>query len=147
MPGRATLRARMHPGSESTEMATSDAGAISGVGQIALRATDLVQAAAFYRGVLGLRQLLEIPNAVFFDCGGVRLMLAVPESPEFDHPSSIVYYRVDDIQAMYRVLTERGVDFVRDPHLLARMPDHELWMAFLRDPSGNMLALMSEVRG
>lgn len=119
---------------------------VTGVGQIALRATDLARAVQFYGEVLGLPLLMQIPNAAFFDCGGVRLMLAEPESAEFDHPGSIVYYRVSDIQAAHRELNARGVEFVREPHLLARMPDHELWMAFLRDPSGNMLALMSEVR-
>lgn len=119
---------------------------ISGVGQIAVRATDLEASIVFYRDVLGLRLLMEIPGAAFFDCGGVRLMLSKPELPEFDHPGSIVYYRVADIQGAARGLEARGVELVREPHLIARMPDHELWMTFLRDPSGNMLALMAEVR-
>lgn len=82
----------------------------------------------------------------FFDCGGIRLMLAVPEKPEFDHPGSIIYYKVDDIQATYQDLASRGVAFENAPQMIARMPDHELWMAFLRDSEGNLLALMSEVR-
>lgn len=127
-------------------MATTTVPGITGVGQIALRATDLGRAIEFYRDVLRLPLLMQIPNAAFFDCGGVRLMLAEPESAEFDHPGSIVYYRVAEIQQAARDLAGRGVAFVREPHLLARMPDHELWMAFFHDPSGNMLALMSEVR-
>lgn len=127
-------------------MATTASSGIIGVGQIALRATDLGRSVEFYRDVLGLTFLMEIPNAAFFDCGGVRLMISEPEVPEFDHPGSIVYYRVADIQKTARDLADRGVEFVREPHLIARMPDHELWMAFLHDPAGNTLAVMSEVR-
>ncbi len=36
--------------------------------------------------------------------------------------------------------------FDDEPHLIAKMPDHELWMAFFHDTEGNMLALMCEVR-
>jgi catechol 2,3-dioxygenase-like lactoylglutathione lyase family enzyme len=119
---------------------------LAGIGQIAIPVRDLPAATAFYRDVLGMRFLMEIPSAAFFDCGGIRLMVTKPEEVEFDHPASIIYYRVDDIRQTYALLLERGVEFVKEPHLLARMPDHELWMAFFRDVSGNMLALMSEVR-
>lgn len=119
---------------------------ITSVGQISVPVRELESAVAFYRDRLGLRLLMEVPGAAFFECGGVRLMLSRPESPEFDHPASIVYYRVDDLEASYRALLGRGVEFVREPSIIARLPDHELWMAFLRDPAGNMLALMSEVR-
>lgn len=127
--------------------ATAEAVHLRGVGQIALRARELPRATAFYRDTLGLRLLFEIPGAAFFDCGGIRLMLAVPEAAEFDHPGSILYYRVEDISAAHAALTARGARFEREPHLIARMPDHELWMAFLRDSEDNLLALMSEVRG
>ena len=79
-------------------------------------------------------------------CGDVRLMLAVPENPEVDHPSSIVYFRVEDIEQAHGELAARGVPFDDKPHVIARMPDHDLWMAFLRDPDRNLLGLMSEVR-
>lgn len=128
-------------------MEGSEGQGIRGVGQIAINSRDLEGDVRFYRDVLGLPLLMEIPNAAFFDCGGVRLMLALPESAEFDHPSSPIYYRVDDIQAMHATLAAAGVEFMREPHLIARLPDHDLWMAFFRDPSGNVLALMSEVRG
>ncbi|HKI05106.1 MAG TPA: VOC family protein [Thermoanaerobaculia bacterium] len=120
---------------------------LSRVGQIALTVRDLARAVAFYRDTLGMPFLFEAPpKMAFFDCGGIRLMLGVPEEPEFDHPSSILYYKVDDIQAAWEGLKEAGVDLQQPPHLLARMPDHDLWMAFFRDSEGNMLALMSEVR-
>jgi len=118
------------------------------LGQIAVVVQDLDRAVAFYRDTLGMRFLFQAPpKLAFFDCGGVRLMLDVPEEAEFKHFSSILYYRVDDIQGTWAALRGRGVDFRDEPHLVARMPDHELWMAFFRDTEGNTLALMSEVRG
>jgi methylmalonyl-CoA/ethylmalonyl-CoA epimerase len=120
----------------------------SRIGQIAVVVQDLDRAVAFYRDALGLRFLFQAPpKLAFFDCGGVRLMLDVPEEAEFKHSSSILYYRVDDIQGTWAALRGRGVEFRDEPHLVARMPDHELWMAFFRDTEGNTLALMSEVRG
>jgi methylmalonyl-CoA/ethylmalonyl-CoA epimerase len=120
----------------------------SRIGQIAVVVRDLDRAVAFYRDILGLRLLFQAPpNLAFFDCGGVRLMLDVPEEEEFKHSSSILYYRVEDIQGTWATLRARGVDFRDEPHMIARMPDHELWMTFFRDTEGNTLALMSEVRG
>jgi len=107
---------------------------------------DLKNATAFYRGTPGMKFLFEVPNMAFFDCGGVRLMLGVAEKPEFDHPASIIYYTVEDINKVLELLTSRGVQFESIPHLVARMPDYELWMAFFRDLDNNMLALMSEVK-
>lgn len=120
--------------------------ALSRIGQIAVNVRDVDRAVAFYRDTLGMRFLFQVPNLAFFDCGGVRLMLGTAEKPEFDHPASILYYKVDDIQAAWRTLSSQGVRFEGEPHLIARMPDHELWMAFFRDSEENMLALMSEVR-
>ncbi len=119
---------------------------LSQIGQIAVNVHDLPKAVAFYRDTLGMKFLFEVPGMAFFDCGGVRLMLGLPEKPEFDHPASILYYRVEDIQRAYKTLSDRGVRFENEPHLIARMPDHELWMAAFRDPDGNLLELMSEVR-
>lgn len=116
------------------------------IGQISIIVHDVQKAIAFYRDTLGMKFLFEAPNLAFFDCGGVRLMLGPAEKPEFDHPGSILYYRVEDIQAAYDVLSSRGARFEGKPHVVARLPDHDLWMAFLRDVDQNLLALMSEVR-
>jgi len=116
------------------------------IGQIAINVHDLKTAIAFYRETLGLKFLFEVPTMAFFDCGGIRLMLGVAEKPEFDHPASIVYYTVEDIHKTHEILTSRGVLFESNPHLVVRMPDHELWMSFFRDLDNNMLALMSEVK-
>lgn len=118
---------------------------LSQIGQVALRALDLDRATAFYRDTLGLPFLFAVPGLAFFDCHGVRLMLDRPEG-EFDHPSSVLYFKTDDIHGDTATLKARGVDFVQDPHMVAKMPDHELWMSFFRDSEGNVHALMSEIR-
>jgi len=119
---------------------------LSRIGQIAINVHDVARAIVFYRDTLGMKFLFEVPKMAFFDCGGVRLMLALPERPEFDHPASILYYKVDDIDAAHGVLASRGVQFVVKPYRVARMPDHDLWLAEFNDVDGNLLALMSEVR-
>ena len=125
---------------------STKAWAIERVGQIAINVHDLSKATAFYRDVLGLKFLFAAPPGLaFFDCGGVRLMLTTPESPEHDHPSSVIYYAVPNIADAYRALSERGVRFEDEPHIVARLEKVEVWMAFLKDPDGNLLALMSEV--
>jgi methylmalonyl-CoA/ethylmalonyl-CoA epimerase len=94
-----------------------------------------------------MRLLFEVPpKMAFFDCAGVRLMLSLPETPEFDHPGSVLYFRVDDIDQAHAQFSGRGVAFLDKPHLIARMPDHELWMSFFKDSEGNTLALMAEKR-
>src|SRR5215471_17837299 len=119
---------------------------LSRIGQIGIGVKDLGRAVAFYRDTLGMTFLFQVPNLAFFDCGGVRLMLSPPERPDLDHPASILYYKVDDLNQAYATLRERGAEFVDKPHLIAQMPDHDLWMAFLKDAEGNTLGLMSEVR-
>jgi methylmalonyl-CoA/ethylmalonyl-CoA epimerase len=120
---------------------------LSTIGQIAMTVKDLARAVAFYRDRLGMRFLFQVPPTLaFFDCGGVRLMLDVPQDKEVDHPGSPLYFTVADIDAAYAELKARGVDFRDAPHLIAKMPDHELWMAFFRDGEGNTLALMCEKR-
>lgn len=115
---------------------------LSQIGQISITTRNLDRAVEFYRGKLGLKHLFTVPKMAFFDCGGVRLMLAVPESAEFDHPSSVIYFAVDDIQATFQTLSRRGVKFEGTPHLIAKMEAHDLWMAFFRDSENNLLGLM-----
>ena len=124
--------------------ATSSIG-ISRLGQIAINVHDVNRATAFYRDTLGLPFLFNTGNLAFFDCGGVRLMLSRPEKPEFDHPSSILYFAVPDIVSAHREMLSRGVHFEDTPHLIAKMATHDLWMTFFRDPEKNLLALMCEM--
>jgi methylmalonyl-CoA/ethylmalonyl-CoA epimerase len=117
------------------------------IGQIAVSVSNPERAVGFYRDVLGLKFLFQAPPGLaFFMCGDVRLMLALPEKDQPVKMSSVIYYLVDDIKAEFKVLLDNGAKAEGEPHLIARMPDHELWMAFFRDPDDNMFALMSEVR-
>ncbi len=116
------------------------------LGQIALTVRDVPRAAAFYQDTLGLKRLPigAPPSLAFFDCAGIRLMLSLPEGSSTGPGGTVLYFRVPRIQPSYTHLKERGVSFASEPHLIARMPDHDLWMAFFQDPSGNPLAIMSE---
>ena len=129
--------------------AVTDGFGVSRIGQIAMTVGDLPRAVAFYRDVLGMRFLFEAPPAMaFFDCGGVRLMMSLPEREGADpgrEYNSIVYYAVDDIHSAAAALAARGVVFEQPAHIVARLPHADLWMAFLRDPDKHLLAIMSEV--
>ena len=117
----------------------------SRIRQIAVVCKDVARARDFYRDVIGLPHLFDAgPNLSFFDCGGVRLMLSPAEGEAAG--TSVIYYLVNDITASMNALKEKGAAFVDEPHMIARMPDHELWMAFFRDPDRNLLALMCEVK-
>ena len=120
---------------------------LSRIRQIAINAKDVKRATAFYRDVLGLPFLFEAPPSLaFFDCGGVRWMISEPENTEFDRAGSMLYFLVDDIHAAQRTLTAKGAAFFEEPHMIAKMPDHDLWLTAFRDSEGNPMALMSEVR-
>lgn len=120
---------------------------LSAIGQVAIPVTDLERSIPFYRDVLGMRFLFQAPPGLaFFDCNGVRLLLDVPASRSSTIRSSILYFKVDEIHSAYQTLISRGVPFDQAPNLVAKMPDHDLWMAFFRDPDDNLLALMCEVR-
>lgn len=125
------------------------AAGLSRIGQIAVTVQDLPRAVAFYRDVLGIRFLFEAPpNLAFFDCGGVRLMLAPPEqdgSAAGQRFNSVIYYQVDDIRQTARELEARGIVFEQAPHRVAQLPHGDLWMGFFRDMDHNLLAIMSEV--
>ena len=117
----------------------------SHIGQIAVVCKDVARARDFYRDVIGLPHLFDAgPNLSFFDCGGVRLMLSPAEGEAAG--TSVIYYLVNDITASMNALKEKGAAFVDEPHMIARMPDHELWLAEFRDSENNVLALMEERR-
>ncbi len=120
---------------------------LSQIGQIAVPVGDIDRAVAFYRDTLGMRFLFQAPpGLVFFDCAGIQLMLDGPGKAQANNYSSVIYYKVPDLHFACDRLKARGVVFDAEPHVIAKLPDHELWMAFFRDPDENVLALMSEVR-
>jgi methylmalonyl-CoA/ethylmalonyl-CoA epimerase len=119
---------------------------LSRIHQISMRAHDIERAVRFYRDALGLPFLFAVPpRLAFFDCNGVRLMLSAPE-PGFDHPGSVLYFAVEDIQLMRDTLASRGIAFRTEPHKIATLADRDVWLADFEDTEGNTLALMSEPR-
>jgi methylmalonyl-CoA/ethylmalonyl-CoA epimerase len=126
---------------ESSEFALNE------IGQLALTISELDKAVVFYRDVLGLKHLFSAPPGLaFFAAGNLRLMLSRPENADSEKFSSALYFKVSEIEKLHEALISRGVKFEAAPHLVAKMPDHELWMAFFRDPDRNLLALMCEKR-
>ena len=129
--------------------AVVDGFGLSRIGQIAMTVHDLPRAVAFYRDVLGIKFLFETPPAMaFFDCGGVRLMMSLPEETgevAGQQFASVIYYTVPDIQEAAAVLGARGVTFDTPPHIVARLPHADLWIGFFRDPDRHVVAIMSEV--
>ena len=122
-----------------------DQAILAGIGQIAVPVLDLPRALAFYRDVLGLKLLFQAPPGLaFFDCGGVRLLVERPSLPDFQHPSSILYFRVQDIDQRAATLRSRGVEFIDQPRVIAKMGMIAVWMTFFRDGEGNTHALMEE---
>jgi methylmalonyl-CoA/ethylmalonyl-CoA epimerase len=117
----------------------------SRIGQIAIVCRDIDRATAFYRDTLGLRFLFSAPpRLAFFDCGGVRLMISTSEGEPVG--TSVLYFVVSDIETQCTALAAKGVRFVGKPHMIAKMPDHELWLAEFRDSEDNVMALMEEKR-
>lgn len=126
--------------------ATASPFGLSRIHQIAVVVHDVARAVAFYRDALGMTLLFEMPPTLaFFDCAGVRLMLSLPSAPEYDHPGSILYYTVPDIQEAVGELKARGLMFDGEPHIVGKLPKADVWVAFFKDPDQNVLALMSEV--
>jgi catechol 2,3-dioxygenase-like lactoylglutathione lyase family enzyme len=118
---------------------------LGAIGQIHMSVTDVDRSVAFYRDVLGIPFLFRVEGQpmAFFDCGGVRLYLGVPESPEF-RSNPLLYFVVQDLDEAYSMLRERGVEFRDSPHLVHRTGSSELWMTFFKDPDGNNLVLMAD---
>ena len=115
--------------------------------QIAITVSDVGTALPFYRDVLGLKFLFSPgPNLAFLAAGSVRIMLSTPQGAGAVGRNSILYFKVTDIVAAHAAIVGRGANDERAPQLTAKMPDYELWIAFVRDPDGNLVGLMEEKR-
>ncbi|MCW5548245.1 MAG: VOC family protein [Opitutaceae bacterium] len=125
----------------------SPAPPLGRLGQISHAVKNVERAVTFFRDEIGLPLLFRAPPGLaFFACGDVRLMVTQPEGPSHAGANSTLYFKVDDIVATRTAMQARGVQFDDEPHLIAKLPDHELWMTFFRDPDGSLLALMEERR-
>ncbi|MFK8011456.1 MAG: VOC family protein [Marinicellaceae bacterium] len=119
---------------------------IESIGQIAIAITDIKKSVNFYRDVLGLELLFEVPSGLaMFNCGGVRLMLTTQQGSDHDHRTSVIYYRVTDIVKSAEIIKNNGAKFIQEPQLVAKMADHDLWIGFLRDPDENLVGVMAEL--
>ena len=117
----------------------------SRIGQIAIVCADVARARDFYRDALGLKHLFDAgPTLSFLQCGTTRLMLSKAEGEASG--TSVLYFFVSDIEGTKKELVGKVVKFIDEPHMIAKMPDHELWLAAFSDSEGNMLALMEERR-
>lgn len=120
---------------------------VSEIGQIAIIVGDVAKATSFYRDVLGLKFLFPAgPTMAFLAAGNVRIMLTTPQGAGTVGKNSILYFKVADLAVAHAAIVARGAEAAREPRMIAKMPDHELWMAAVRDPEGNVVELMSEVR-
>lgn len=117
---------------------------LKSVGQVSVRVNDLNRAVQFYRDILELEFVWQTNGMAFFMCGDVRLMLSVPEKPEFDHPGSVIYYTVDDVHETYNELKLKGVEFHGRPHEIGKLGDFTVSMAFFTDSEGNTVAVQEE---
>lgn len=117
---------------------------LSQIGQISLTVDNVDTAENFYENTLGLQKLYRFDKLVFFNCDGVRLFITEPEEGDFSPVSSIIYFQTSDIADAVNKLDSKDVSFIQEPHLVSEMEDHNLWMAFFKDPAGNTLALMHE---
>lgn len=120
---------------------------LSKIGQIAITVSDVESALTFYRDILGLAFLFSpSPELAFLMSGSVRIMLTAPQGAGVVGANSILYFEVSDIESTHTELLKRGARNERAPEPAAKLPDHELWLAFLRDPDGNLVGLMEEKR-
>jgi methylmalonyl-CoA/ethylmalonyl-CoA epimerase len=129
-------------------MPAPDAVSLSRIKQIALPVNSIEEAKAFYRDTLGMRHVFDAPPALsFFDCGGIRLMLAGPEGQgkDGDQQHAVVFYDVDDIKATHARIKASGAKSLEEPRMIARMNGREIWVSSVSDGQGNVVSLMSEI--
>ena len=119
---------------------------LTGILQIAITVKEIDRATAFYRDALGLPVLMTAPNMAFFNCGGVRLYLASGQTSEHNGGQSFLYFRTPDIDALLADAKAKNVSIHQEPNVIARMPDHDLWLMWIKDSEGNLLGIMEERR-
>jgi len=119
----------------------------SSIRQIAVTVRDVGTALPFYQDVLGLPFLFSAgPELAFLSAGETRIMLSTGQGAGPAGAASVLYFSVPDAAAAHAEIVGRGATDEREATLTAKMPDHELWIAFVRDPDGNLIGLMEERR-
>lgn len=117
---------------------------LSTLRQISYVVNDVQRMSEYFENTLRIKKLFDAPGMSFFDLGGVRLMMTLPADNNAHLGNSVLYFAATDIDASVAALKLAGVVFEREPFMVARMPDHEFWLAFFRDPENNLLALSCE---
>lgn len=118
---------------------------INSIGQVAIAITHYDDSLHFYHNVLGLELLFEAQHGLaFLQCGDIRLMLTTLQGDQSDHRTSVIYYKVDDLEQTVALLKNQKVAIEQEAQHVASMKDHELWVAFIRDPDDNLIGLMAE---
>ena len=119
---------------------------LTGILQIAITVKEIDRATAFYRDVLGLPLLMNAPNMAFFNCGGVRLYLDAGKGSEHAGSGSFIYFKTADIDGLLAAAKTKNVNIHQEPQIIARMPDHDLWLMWIKDSEDNLLGIMEERR-
>lgn len=119
--------------------------AVGQLSQVHVSVTDVDRSVAFYRDVLGIPLLFQVPGQpmAFFASGAVRLYLGRPERPEFA-TRCMLYFTVEDIEAEHARLVDAGVPAAGVPHVVHRDAATELWMSAFTDPDGHHVILTHE---
>jgi methylmalonyl-CoA/ethylmalonyl-CoA epimerase len=125
---------------------TTQTKVIQKVGQIGVPVQNLERALEFYRDKLGLQLLFHTDRLALLQCDSVRILLSLPEKEEFAQSSSVIYFQVEDLTKTYHDLKEKGVSFIDKPHIVGKMEQTEIWMAFFKDTEDHTHAFMSEVQ-
>ena len=121
---------------------------VTGIAQLAVTVENLERSAAFYRDVVGLKFLFSAPPGLaFLDCAGTRLMLATEATGGPTHAHPVIYFRVASVREFAAGLVERGIPLHKEPHVIAKLPHADLWLAFVLDPDGHLVGFMSEEKG
>lgn len=120
---------------------------ITELGQLAITVENVKRSLEFYRDILGLDFIFSpSENLAFLRCGATRIMLATPQGAGEIGKNSIPYFKLSNIEEFYKTAVANGARQEREPQLAVQMPDHELWIGFLKDPDENLIGIMEEKR-
>lgn len=108
------------------------------VWDVTFTVSDLARAVEFYEKVLGLSKKYQFSSYVGFDCGGVEIGLVLGDVAENREGAPCVDFLVQDVDEAHRLLSGRGVRFLKEPH-------DTVWggrIALCADLDGNLMQLV-----